>query len=412
VGARLFGNDVLLTGAGLALASAELLLVSAEPLLAGNEPLLTSAEPLLAGCKPLLVSNRPFPVSAEPLLVSNRPFPVSAEPLLAGNRPLLVSAEPLLVGNRPFPVGAGPLLVGNRPLLVGNRPFPVGAGPLPAGKKPLADAFILDAGCALPVVAAGRGFIIYQFSEVYMPHKNKWMPGTKDGKLQMAKTWFAKLAADNPMPGPDGNPQTNAAAWGVPVGMVGDLGALCDKCAAALAKVNDPEANTTAARAECNEKFEELTALMEDLHPYFYLKPFPETALAALGLLPHDKTHTPTPKPTRYVSFEIVVHVEDHRLVFDFWITGSESKSKEPYHGAEFRIWLLPPDAPEPATADAPGWESYASTGTPWQKTFKEDAIGKRLWIAARWENKSTGKSGDADDGKGPWSAFKSVMVP
>jgi hypothetical protein len=226
----------------------------------------------------------------------------------------------------------------------------------------------------------------------------------------MGKTWFPVLAETHKLP--DGSDETNAAAWGVPEKKVADLGLLVDRCAVRLAKLDDPDTDTAPARAECNAAFEALVSLMEELHPYFYLKPFPETALARLGLLPHDKNRSPTPKPTRYVSFEIVVHVKDHRLVVEFWIAGSESKSKEPYHGAEFRIWLLPPDAPQPATADAAGWQSFASTGTPWQKTFNEDAIGKRLWIAARWENRSTGKSGDENDGKGPWSAFQNVIVP
>jgi hypothetical protein len=152
---------------------------------------------------------------------------------------------------------------------------------------------------------------------------------------------------------------------------------------------------------------------MQELHAYFYLKAFPKAALARLGLEPHKTGHTPTPKPTRYVAFEIVVYVKDHRIVIEYRIAGSSSKSKYPYHGVELRLWILPLDAPGPANAEAPGWQSYASTATPWEKTFKDaNDIGKRLYVVMRWENESTGDGGNEDDGKGPWSAIQSIVIP
>jgi hypothetical protein len=110
-----------------------------------------------------------------------------------------------------------------------------------------------------------------------MPHKSKWLPGPRAEKLKMGKTWFSVLSETQPAPG--GGDQTNAFAWGVPEGLVMDLATHVAACAEWLAKLDDPDTDTAPARAECNAAFEALVSLMEELHPYFYLKPFPETAL-------------------------------------------------------------------------------------------------------------------------------------
>jgi hypothetical protein len=142
------------------------------------------------------------------------------------------------------------------------------------------------------------------------------MPTKRQDQLDMAINWFAILAEDNPKPGPDGNPQTNAAAWGVPVDKVGALGAQCDKCAALLAKLKDPETATKVARAQCKAAFAQLRKMMQGLHAYFYLDEFPEEELSRLGLLKHDGTYTTHGTPTSQPDTEALMtknHYE-HRV--------------------------------------------------------------------------------------------------
>jgi hypothetical protein len=237
-----------------------------------------------------------------------------------------------------------------------------------------------------------------------------WLPGKREDRLAMAKLWFAVLSETRPTP--DGGSQTNAAAWNIPEELTMELGALIGACDDLLAKTKDPETATKVTRAKCRSAFKQLKKKMQELRKYFYLDKFPKEDLSRLNLVSHKMENTPTPKPTQYVSFEIIVYVKDHRVVIEYRIAGGTSKSKRPYHAAELRLWILPLDAPGPVTADDPGWQSFANTATPWERTFKAEDIGKRLHIAMRWENLSTGKDGDENAGKGPWSAIQSVIIP
>jgi hypothetical protein len=240
--------------------------------------------------------------------------------------------------------------------------------------------------------------------------KSKWLPGKREEKINLANLWFIVLSEVNPTP--DGGEQTNAAAWGVPEILVADLGPLVGRCQTLLAKIKDPETATKVLRASCRAEVKTLTKSLQSLHKYFYLDEFPKGVLSRLGQVPRDETHSPRPKPTQYVSFEIIVYVKDHRIFIKYRIADSTTKGKGTYHAAEIRLWILPIDAPAPATAEAAGWQSFASTATPWEKTFDAEDIGKRLYIAMRWENGSTGKDGDSDEGKGPWSAIQTIIIP
>ncbi|MDR3324937.1 MAG: hypothetical protein LBS82_02970 [Spirochaetaceae bacterium] len=226
----------------------------------------------------------------------------------------------------------------------------------------------------------------------------------------MAINWFAILAEDNPMPGPGNTPQTNAAAWGVPVDKVGDLGAQCDICAALLAKVKDLETATSIVRAECEEEFEKLRKLMRSLHTHFCVDGFPVTALRRLGLIPHGEGGVGHSKDEEDIAFTLRTHISNHEVFADFQRQGASSRDKGVHHAAEVRIWKRRVDEPAPVSVKEAGWESYADTASPWHMAFDGTDAGMRLYIAMRWENRSV--SGGKDAGKGPWSEIKSVIIP
>jgi hypothetical protein len=81
------------------------------------------------------------------------------------------------------------------------------------------------------------------------------------------------------------------------------------------------------------------------------------------------------------------------------------------YHAAEGRYWIRALNEPAPLDANEEGWHSIAATATPWEKSFPGADAGKRLYIAMRWENESTGKE-DGEKGKGPWSPIQSIIIP
>ncbi|MDR3311633.1 MAG: hypothetical protein LBS64_00665 [Spirochaetaceae bacterium] len=136
-----------------------------------------------------------------------------------------------------------------------------------------------------------------------------------------------------------------------------------------------------------------------------------DTDRLVLGIHPKDNSHTPKPKPTDHVDFTLSVDAQGHVVRSDFHISGSASRSKGPYHGAEARIWVLPLSESPPPGPHHPGWRSEVDTATPWEHQFDDDEIGKRLYITMRWENPSVGKGEDPESSKGPWSVIQSVVI-
>jgi hypothetical protein len=128
-----------------------------------------------------------------------------------------------------------------------------------------------------------------------------------------------------------------------------------------------------------------------------------------LGIRTRYRHNTPRPKPADHVDFELSVDAQSHGVAAKYRIEGSTKRGKGDYHGVEIRYWILPLDAPPPASAIAEGWHSVADTASPWEHTFDNpEEIGKRLYVCMCWENNST----DSEDDKGPWSAIQGVIIP
>jgi hypothetical protein len=134
-----------------------------------------------------------------------------------------------------------------------------------------------------------------------------------------------------------------------------------------------------------------------------------------LDLGVHPETpgyHPPKPKPTDYVTFTLVGDSRSHSARADYYITGSDSKSKAPYHGVEVLYWVQALDDPAPIASDHPGSSSMIDTATPWVKAFLTHDIGKRLYVMMRWENQSAGKKdADPEASKGPWSGIQNMVI-
>jgi hypothetical protein len=146
------------------------------------------------------------------------------------------------------------------------------------------------------------------------------------------------------------------------------------------------------------------------VNDYLRREPVTDEDRDAVGVPNKNPHHAPKPQPVDHVAIALSVDATNHSVRADYQKKGSLSKSKDPYHGVEIRTWLLALDAPAPVTADDPGWESHVDTATPWRWKAKSAAdIGKRLYVAMRWENPSAGE--DEDACKGPWSAIESVVV-
>jgi hypothetical protein len=169
--------------------------------------------------------------------------------------------------------------------------------------------------------------------------------------------------------------------------------------------------NSSRNRLLKNEAMAAAKASMQDFANSFvrFNKKMSEADKEDLGVHTRDPHNTPKPKPTDLVEFEFSTVPSDHRIIAKFRIAGATGRGKGRYHGVEIRYWILPLDAPPPASAVVAGWHSVADTASPWEHTFDGiDEIGKRLFVMMRWENDST----DDENGKGPWSAIEGVIIP
>jgi hypothetical protein len=131
-----------------------------------------------------------------------------------------------------------------------------------------------------------------------------------------------------------------------------------------------------------------------------------------MGVHVASGTHAPKPDPKDHVGFKLTTDAGDHSVSAEFWIEGQEgeTKSKGDYHAAEGRYWILPKGEKPPIDGNAEGGTSVASTSNPWNVKPGGEHSGEMFHLTMRWENESTGKkSGEA--GKGPWSAFQSIML-
>ncbi|MDR3324976.1 MAG: hypothetical protein LBS82_03170, partial [Spirochaetaceae bacterium] len=173
-----------------------------------------------------------------------------------------------------------------------------------------------------------------------------WMPGKRQGKLNMAITWVATLSEVNP--NPSGEPGTNAAAWGVPDDQVVELGVHINKCSALLNKVKDPTTATRVLRKQCKAAFLILDKKMRGLHTYFYTNKFPELELYRLGLIPHGEGGAGHSKDRENIAFSLRTLPTNHEIFADFRRLGAQTHDKGVHHAAEARTWILPLDAPAP----------------------------------------------------------------
>jgi hypothetical protein len=144
---------------------------------------------------------------------------------------------------------------------------------------------------------------------------------------------------------------TKADAWGIPPGVLQDLGSLTQAAEAALTVAKNETTRTPVATAKCREAFDGLTAKMRDSKKrYFLSPPLTEADFIALGLKPPDPTHTPSSVPAAQVRVETYL-VGRHELgVKMIYVTGTAT---DPANKG-YRIWytLVAPGETPPANPD------------------------------------------------------------
>jgi hypothetical protein len=127
-----------------------------------------------------------------------------------------------------------------------------------------------------------------------------------------------------------------------------------------------------------------------------------DSGRALAGIHVPDREKTTLNKPDKTVGFSVEPK-EAMQSRLNFWVheTGEKAIPYE-YDGAVFAQKILGPDEPAP-TDPAALTETDRYTRTPHILVFSEADRGKRVALAARWQNRH---------GKGPWSVIQVAVIP
>jgi hypothetical protein len=228
--------------------------------------------------------------------------------------------------------------------------------------------------------------------------RRDWLPSRETDLVDLVKVWIEWLS--------DGEKRTNFG-WNT------------EECSVTILKIGDFQSardNFVSADTTGNRILKDAAKKIMET----YMRNFANTSVRfnkkmtqadklALGIVPRDIHHTPTPDPVESVNFEFKSNPNAHRIIAPYSIADATSRGKGHYHGVEVRFWVLPLTDPAPQSAKHPGWCSEVNTATPWEHTFEENEIGKRLYMMMRWENGSVGR--DQATGRGPWSSIQNVVI-
>jgi hypothetical protein len=106
----------------------------------------------------------------------------------------------------------------------------------------------------------------------------------------MVKAWILTITA-------------SLLKWGIPESVVQNLSSLAAAAESALEAAKNESTRAPVATARCKESFDALTAEMRDIKKRYLLSPpLTDSDFVALGLKPHDSTHTPSGVSTAQVG--------------------------------------------------------------------------------------------------------------
>ena len=162
---------------------------------------------------------------------------------------------------------------------------------------------------------------------------------------------------------------------------------------------NDP---TRAQLAQRNKFQRELTTLIRFIIRFYLRRPeVTDADLIAMGIPPIDNIRTTHKTVTEKVDFVITISGIRH-LVVDFWQQGVEHSKAKPrgYDGAVL-VWNISDERPP----EAEQFQHHTmASRRPFTIEFTDEERGKTVWIALAWQNER--------GIRGPWSEFKSAVIP
>lgn len=232
-----------------------------------------------------------------------------------------------------------------------------------------------------------------------MAGTNHWMPGTRQGQLDMALMWLRALADETKDGG--GQPVARWELWTIPRAVFEDLGTKTQAAREALGEAKNDETRTRVVNQKVATAFKELAAAMRSIKKrYFHVPPLSEADIVLLGLKLPDTIHTRSGDPTAQAAVETYL-VGRRQLGLKFvYVSGNADDSANKSFRVYYRVAAPGEKAPETPEELGPSFSEKRKTRV---LDFNFGDSGKIAYFCVQIEN---GRR------KGPWGPMSSALIP
>jgi hypothetical protein len=233
-----------------------------------------------------------------------------------------------------------------------------------------------------------------------MASSGNWLPGDREGQLNMAKVWYSVV-------------QSRGGTWGIPPQTMTDLQTATSNAEIVLQTALSSD-RTPAITTECQRLFGELVAKMRFIKDrYFKTPPLVDEDYTALLLKVPDTTKTPRGAPKAQMTAEIGRSGTAMLILHYKYAEGTESLAN-PHTDVRYKVryGVLPPPGIPPAGKDLTKVPTEAEDlPIVFDTKRKKDIInfdltdsGKTAYFGIRIEN--------GVDAYGPWCPIFHAIVP
>jgi hypothetical protein len=233
-----------------------------------------------------------------------------------------------------------------------------------------------------------------------MASSGNWLPGDREGQLNMAKVWYSIV-------------QTRGGTWGIPPATMMDLQTATGNAETVFQTAQSSD-RTPAITTECQRLFGELVAKMRFIKDrYFKTPPLVDEDYTALLLKVPDSTRSPRGTPKAQMTAEIGRSGTAMLILHYKYAEGTEALA-DPHTDVRYQVryGVLPPPGIVPAGTDltkAPTEPEelpivFATKRKKDIINFDPADSGKTAYFDIRIEN--------GVDAYGPWCPIFHAIVP
>jgi hypothetical protein len=311
------------------------------------------------------------------------------------NGPFLIKNEAFLMRNGVFLTKNGSFLAKNRMFLIRDRSFLTKNGSFLIRNTVFQTLKRVFLAVSKPFLGKKD-----RKGEKTMASSGNWLPGDREGQLNMAKVWYSVV-------------QSRGGTWGIPPQTMTDLQTAANDAEIVLQTAQSSD-RTPAITTECQRLFGELVAKMRFIKDrYFKTPPLVDEDYTALLLKVPDTTRSPRGTPKAQMTAEIGRSGTAMLILHYKYAEGTESLA-DPHTDIRYQVryGVLPPPGIPPAGKDLTKVPTEPEElPIVFSTKRKKDIInfdpadsGKTAYFDIRIEN--------GVDAYGPWCPIFHAIVP